>query len=466
MRVVFVHGWSVTNTDTYGGLPAWLAAQSDGFTIENVYLGKYVSFVDSVTLDDIARAFDQALKDALGKKLDDGFACITHSTGGPVARLWMKLYYGEALAYCPLKHLVMLAPANHGSALAQLGKGTLSRMKSLLEGVEPGERVLDWLELGSDESWRLNEEWLDYDCVAAGIYPFVLTGQSIDRRFYDHLNSYTGEAGSDGVVRVCSANMNYTLLRLHQDGSGPPVVDLRKRRPRTALGVLPGRSHSGDRMGILRSVPARNAGGHPTAKYVLKCLRVASKGDYLKCCDELDDLTKQTQRDERVEVEKKLFGTKKYYVDRYSMLVFRFVDDRGAALTDYDLYLTGGPSYSPDDLPPGFYVDRQRNSRNPGKLTYYVNYDVLRKGLNKDKMEGRIGLRVDAKPFESPETLAFYRRLDYRSDEDGVSEILAPNETLMVEFRLQRWVDTRVFRIESTLKPGAIDSTRTGDTAA
>jgi len=463
MRVIFVHGWSVEHTDTYGELPSWLKGQSDGFKIENVYLGKYISFVDTVTLDDIARAFDQALNDALGKKRDEGFACITHSTGGPVVRLWMKLYYGDALANCPLKHLIMLAPANHGSALAQLGKGTASRLKSLLGGVEPGLRVLDWLELGSDESWSLNENWIDYDCVASGIYPFVLTGQSIDRKFYDHLNSYTDEAGSDGVVRACAANMNYRLLRLHQAGKGP-VEDLSKRSPRTAFGILPGRSHSGDDMGIIRSVTEAGASRHPTPKWVLKCLRVASKEDYLELCDELDDLTKQTQRDERVETEKKLFGTKKYYISRYSMLVFRFVDDRGALLTDYDLYLTGGPNYSPDDLPPGFFVDRQRNRRSPGKLTYYVDYDVLRKGLNKEKMEGRIGLRVDAKPLESDESLAFYRSMEYQSDEDGVSEILCPNETLMVEFKLQRWVDSRVFRIEPSLRPSPIDSTRTGNT--
>ena len=48
-----------------------------------------------------------------------------------------------------MSHLIMLAPANYGSALAQLGKQRLSRIKSWFEGVEPGQGVLDWLELGS-----------------------------------------------------------------------------------------------------------------------------------------------------------------------------------------------------------------------------------------------------------------------------------------------------------------------------
>eukprot|EP01031_Cornospumella_fuschlensis_P043536 gene43536-53229_t len=43
----------------------------------------------------------------------------------------------------------MLAPANFGSALAQLGKGRVGRLKAWFSGVEPGQGVLDWLELGS-----------------------------------------------------------------------------------------------------------------------------------------------------------------------------------------------------------------------------------------------------------------------------------------------------------------------------
>lgn len=152
MTIVFVHGWSVRNTNTYGQLPARLKksfrAAGREVNVENVYLGQYVSFDDAVTLDDIARAFDFALREKLFDPAANAwkeFACITHSTGGPVVRLWMELYYGrERLAACPMKHLVMLAPANHGSALAQLGKGRLSRIKYFFQGVEPGQRVLDW----------------------------------------------------------------------------------------------------------------------------------------------------------------------------------------------------------------------------------------------------------------------------------------------------------------------------------
>ena len=465
MQIVLVHGWSVTNTDTYGELPQWLAQQAERAQVSHVYLGRYVSFVDTLTLDDVARALQQALQDALGADMSQGFACITHSTGGPVVRLWMHLYHRGNLAQCPLKHLVMLAPANHGSALAQLGKGVLGRLKSLTEGVEPGVGILDWLELGSAQSWALNSEWLHYDCVAAGIYPFVLTGQTIDRSLYDHLNSYTGEPGSDGVVRAAAANMNYSLLRLHQDvrpGGDTLELDAMTRAPRTAFGILPGLAHSGEDIGIIRSVRLASAASHPTALWVRRCLAVRSKADYDKLCGDLDAVTEQTQQDERLEVEQKLFGKKKYITSRYTMLVLRFIDDRGNILNDYDLYITGGPEYRRDDLPPGFFVDRQRNRRDAGKLSYFLDYDVLRRGLSRKTMQGRIGFEVVARPRQESGALAYYRPLHFRSDRGALSRILKPNQTLMVEISLARRVDTAAFRITGDLKPGPFGSQPSG----
>lgn len=461
MIVIFVHGWSVTNTDTYGDLPRWLAAQGGSGDLEievgNVYLGRYISFDDTVTMDDIARALDQAVRDELKSKLKDGqrFACITHSTGGPVVRKWMDLYYKDTLDKCPLSHLIMLAPANHGSALAQLGKSRLSRINAFFGGVEPGKRVLDWLELGSDDSWELNKSWLDCDCLTNGIFSFVLTGQTIDRQMYDALNSYTGEPGSDGVVRVAAASMNYTFLRLRQD-QDKLVVEKSRRSSSTAVGVLPGRSHSGKDLGIIRSVSMDNAADHPTAQWVARCLKVRSKTAYNALATELTALTDDTQDAERKEKVRKLVGTRTFVTDRYSMVVFRIVDDRGNPVSDYDLHLTAGPKYDEDQLPDGFFQDRQRNQRNPGTLTYFLNYDVMEAGLKKPKMEGKLGFRITARPEEGNDALVFYRALDFRSSLATIDKILQPNETVMIEVVLQRRVDRAVARMTNDLTPGPI----------
>jgi len=371
LLIVFIHGWSVSNTDTYGALPAVIAQLGEPklkLDVANLYLGKYVSFSDEVDLDDLARGMQKAIAAEIMPRLAAGerFACITHSTGGPVVRLWVDLFFKQHLADCPMSHLVMLAPANHGSALAQLGKGRISQMKFFAEGVQPGVGVLNWLELGSDQSWDLNTSWLDYRCASSGMYLFVLTGQTIDRHFYDNLNNYTGEAGSDGVVRAAAANMNYGLIRLVQkDGQ---FTLLKQQQPeKFAFGILPGLSHSGAEMGIMRSVHASSDPTHPTVHYLLQCLAVNNAVAYKKMSKVLTDLSEQTQITERSRKTDALFLFEREFItSRYCMLIFRVSDDRNNSLKDYDILLTAGPNYNENHLPEGFFVDRQRNTQNPG----------------------------------------------------------------------------------------------------
>jgi hypothetical protein len=455
MRLVFVHGWSVTNTDTYGGLPEALvknAPKALNLAVDHLYLGKYVSFADEVIVDDIARGMQAAVEAEVVPKLAAGerFACITHSTGGPVARAWIDLFYRDRLDKCPVSHLVMLAPANHGSALAQLGKGRLARMKFFLSDVQPGVGVLNWLELGSEQSWALNSRWIDYDTVAAGLYTFVLTGQAIDRAFYDNLNSYTGEAGSDGVVRVAAANMNYGLMRLEQQGKGFKLSKQGQSRT-TALGVLPELSHSGEDMGIMGSVTATDDGSHPTVVEVLRCLNVGSATAYRACVKALDDLTAKTQEDERKSPSKGPFLFKRTFkTSRYFMLVFRVSDDRGNSLSDYDILFTAGPTYDPNHLPPDFFVDRQRNSKSPGKLTYFLDYDVMAPWFDKPQVQDKFGFQISARPTEG---YAFYTVGEHQGTFSALKKYFVPNQTVMVEVVLQRHVMEGVFRLTQVLAP-------------
>jgi hypothetical protein len=344
----------------------------------------------------------------------------------------------------------MLAPANHGSALAQLGKGRLAKMKFFASGVEPGTGVLDWLELGSDQGWELNREWLTCDCVAGGVYPFVLTGQKIDRAFYDNLNSYTGEQGSDGVVRVAAANLNYGLIRLVQtDGSIKFSKDARSAK--TAFGVLPGRSHSGSDIGILRSVAANDDGSHPTVKWVLRCLEVGSATAYKRAVKDLGDLTVKTQQDEAEDTDTTFFVFKRTFeIHRYCMLVIRLVDDRGNSLKDYDVLFTAGPDYNPDHLPPGFFVDRQRNQLNSGKLTYFIDYDVMSDWFSKPELADKFGIQIKARPAEG---FAYYTVAEHRGKFSSLRRYFEPNQTLMVEVELQRHVTEGVFRLTQNLTP-------------
>lgn len=178
--------------------------------------------------------------------------------------------------------------------------------------------------------------------------------------------------------------MNYSLLKLHQEGTnGESLVVAKMRRTQPmAFGVLPGCSHSGNKMGIIRSITLANAATHPTALWVLRCLQVKNRESYTRLAKELDKLTQETQKNEHVERVNTLIYNREYITNRYSMIIFRLIDDRGNHLDDYDLYLTAGPQYSEDALPTGFFVDRQRNQLDRGKLTYFLDYDVMEAGIN------------------------------------------------------------------------------------
>ncbi len=453
MRLIFVHGWSVTNTSTYGDLPKSLASSAAQrgiqLDITHIHLGKYISFHDEVSLDDIARALNHALTELPGNGPRIApFSCITHSTGGPVVRHWVEQYYGASkLAELPLKHLVMLAPANHGSSLAALGKKRVGRIKSWFAGVEPGQRVLDWLSLGSQGQWSLNEAYLRYAPAKNKFYPFVLTGQGIDTKFYDFLNGYLVEDGSDGVVRVAGANLNYRYLSLLQ--TDEPVAPRSKitqltytarqpvRRPqKMPLGVFHNFSHSGTKMGIL-AIKAGKPGHEQIVSEVLSCLAVNTARQYETRTAQLEALTAAEQQ-------RKPAG-KNDPISRASMLIFRVHDEQGNILEDddYDILLLAGPRYKEDQLPKGFFIDRQFNHTSDS-LVYYLNADKM-----VELPEGLWGIRVLARPERG---FSYFLNAEFRSAGMAVNKVFSPNETTYIDITLKRQVDQNVFRFSGARK--------------
>jgi hypothetical protein len=448
MQLLFVHGWSVTGTDTYGKMPEVLSEAAVNYDldleIKHIYLGKYISFHDGVTMDDIARAMDQALRDLPGnnEKAIKPFSCITHSTGGPVVRYWADKFYGQSqLKDLPLKHLVMLAPANHGSALAKLGKEKLGRLKAWFSGVEPGQNILDWLSLGSDGQWTLNESFMEYEFGKRSFFPFVLTGQGIDEKFYDFINSYLIENGSDGVIRVAGANNNYRYVSLEQTvdqiiRKNPLTYKLvhneKFRKPEnTPIGIYNMYSHCGKKMGIMQSVN-ENEMDAPIVQDILKCFKVNTNEDYQTRAKELEQLTQDNQKDS----------------DRFCMLVFNIRDDQGTkiGMDDYDLFLLAGNQYQPQKLPKGFLKDRQMNDKT-GRLVYYLDANKM----NEIK-DGKLGIRVVARPTKG---FSYYVAAEFRSDGISAEDILVPNQTTYVDIKLHRFVDENVFRFGSASKKSA-----------
>ena len=460
--LVFVHGWSVTNTSTYGALPARLqqqaAAQGMGVRIADLWLSKYVSFDDAVTMADLVRGFDHALRDL---HLDGpSFACVTHSTGGPLVREWLRAQRERPGAYSTIRltHLVMLAPANFGSALAQLGKGLLGRMRSAFDGVEPGQRILDWLELGSPESLSLNVDHIHgADPAELGQFLFALTGDRPDRAMYDHVNSYTGEDGSDGVVRIAAANLNaaHAVLTCKSNGANADVLGLNLvRAPRTAFKLIPGASHSGATQGIMAAAPAA------TIDAVLRCLRVADRASYTALCDAFD--AENAQRDaDKVELEPVgPFPPRVHIHDPRSLLIVRLADEAGEPLPDTRFLLAAGTPANPDWMPRGFMLDRQANSRAPAVVSFFLDYSLLAGDSRvADPRNSRQTLRPvtdGRRPYTALIQPTIVTGLVHHlpaSTVDDLFAALGPHRTTVLDVVLPRKVHEGVFRLTQDFGP-------------
>ncbi len=480
INVVFVHGYSVTNLNTYGELPLRLKTEGAGqdyeINLSEIHLGQYISFRDEVFLDDISRAFNHAVNEQLAHILDleERFVCITHSTGGPVIRnWWSKYYYKKSDRICPMSHLVMLAPANFGSALAQLGKGRLSRIKTWLEDVEPGQGVLNWLELGSSPSWNLNYEWIsanEDDIGSESIFPFVLIGQSIDRKIYDNLNSYTGELGSDGVVRSSAANLNAQYIRLVQGSSKTDlhklIIEEYQKSPNTVFRIVSGKSHSGDDMGIMASVKKRLSDGKNTeiVKAIFACIKVKSKEEYDQLFNRFAEETAEVQKNEFTEIHRNIFTERTFIHNRYSQVIFRVRDSEGNPLSDYDLLFTG-PENNPDHLPEGFLSDRQQNRINRETVTYFFNYDnmvghdIFGKPTNPgSEMPNQMGIIVRPRPTDG---FVRFKECRLEATQENLEKALQPNATTLLDIVLQRNVDKYIFRLNK-LEKDLMPSKRAG----
>jgi hypothetical protein len=458
--LVFVHGWSVTSTSTYGDLPAALRdrATQAGATLRvlDIHLSEYVTFDDKIGMDDIVRAFDHALR---GLSLPDGrFDCVTHSTGGPVVIAWLRAQREHPTLYAQVRltRAIMLAPAHFGSALAKLGKSAVGRLKAWFDGVEPGQRVLNWLELGSPESLAQNLDVIHgKDTAQTGTYLFSLIGDRPDRSLYDVVNSYTGEDGSDGVVRLAAANLNATHCVLAQPGASATLSMTLTRAPRTAFKMLAGLAHSGGKQGIMGAEPPPPL----TLDAIMRCLAVDSAASYTALCSAF--ASENAQRDaNRVELEPALFGPRVHIHDPRSLLIFRLIDDRGEPLLNTQFQLTAGPEASADHLPQGFMLDRQANSRSPATVAMSLNRAVLAgekaiadpRDLHKTLRDALMPHRPYGIHIEPADVAGLVRHLlAATARSDDFLDALGPHETTIVDVILSRRVAEGVFRLTQNL---------------
>jgi len=332
-RTLIIHGYSDCS-DSFVQIKNFLAKAGVG-TVDSIYYADYQSREDSLTFDDVIRGLNDKLVDAgfieaNGKKRCD-LNVVVHSTGGLVIRHWLWRYYmrdGLRVDDCPVKRLVMLAPANFGSPLAHRGKSFLGE---LVKGrwkvgdlFEVGRLILDGLELGSPFQWDLaHHDLLGEEVLfrADRIHVTILVGADD----YTGIAAWVNKPGTDGTVVIAGTSLDSAKMILSPGDSRTPVDwHSTKTVDQFAFGVLPGLNH-----GTIVDTFKEDADGGLVGPLLLRGLRTGSPDDFARLIKDLDDTTESTYKTKGAD------GREKYKM--YQQFIVRCVDDQGNRADDFTL---------------------------------------------------------------------------------------------------------------------------------
>ena len=326
---LIIHGWSDCS-NSFVHMKKRLQERGVG-TVDTILYGDYESRADNITFNDVVDGLnDQMIQKGLIER--DGTAIsdinvVVHSTGGLVIRHWVWRYYANRIEDCPVKRMVMLAPANFGSPLAHRGKSFLGRLVKgrwkIGDFLEVGRQLLDGLELGSPYQWELAHR--DIFCEGGCYYRrdkiqlTVLTGLED----YSGIRGWVNKPGTDGTVVIAGTTLNTVKLKV--DFSNPATPHEWKETKTNSdfgFGVLPKIDH-GTIVGEFEKDSGR------VIDLTVEALTIDSSDAFARYKNKLEGITNAAYS---------AYSSKdlrKY--GRFQQFVIHATDDHGAPVTDFTL---------------------------------------------------------------------------------------------------------------------------------
>lgn len=283
--IVMIHGWSAVSEELEP-LATLLRARLKRRTLI-IRLGDYLSMEDEVRFDDLVSAMDRAWDAESLPRTKGSVDAVVHSTGGLIIRDWLDRTFDPEDS--PIGNLVMLAPANFGSPLAHKGRSFIARAfkgfvakKPKGRPFETGTQVLRGLELASPYTWnlaardRFGEGGRRYE--PGNVLCTVLVGNT----GYRGISSIANEEGSDGTVRVSTANLNCLRVTAkfpaHPEDPdvGHDVVwdNVEESSGSTAFGVLDRHDHSSIKLSHVQKRSPRTARDRSALEDIVEGLTV------------------------------------------------------------------------------------------------------------------------------------------------------------------------------------------------
>jgi hypothetical protein len=389
---------------------------------------------DAVTFDDLARAMSRAWAREKLPTNPGSVDAVVHSTGGLVIRAWVAKNFKPDTV--PIKNIAMLAPANFGSPLAHKGYSFIGRVVKGWKSekrFETGEKLLKGLELASPYTWDLamRDRFGRDDFYGKGrILCTVLVGNS----GFNGISAAANEEGSDGTVRVSTANLNCAYLDADfATDPRAPRTKLTLSEGNVAFGVMGGENH--------RTIRGKFQNAD-TLKFLLKGLTVRDD-EFQAWCNELGKHTASTMKD----------GAGKLYTHGFQNTVVLVRDDAGSDVRDYfiEFYVEGRKSGWFEEM---FHEEVIRTVHPHTDASAYrsILIDCTRLHEEVQKKNGRMKVSLTA----FPEFLK-NRNVGYRTFADAdIGGIPIPfeklknwfqeNRTLLVRITLRREQADSIFR--------------------
>ena len=457
--IVILHGWSDVSA-SFKSLARLLRARLGGPEITIIHLAEYISMEDEVRFDDIVSAMEVAWN-RNGLPTGAGSVdAIVHSTGGLVIRDWLQRNYGPNDA--PVKHLVMLAPANFGSPLAHKGRSLAGRIwKGFIvkkpEGgtFQTGTRILKGLELASPYTWNLAER--DRFGEGARMYGpgnvlcTVLVGQDAG----GVANAIANEDGWDGTVRVSTANMDCARMTVAIPAHTTDAHTVVVREPevssgKTAFGILDRHDHGTiklahtERYSIARVERSRRDGS--LFSDIVTALTVGDEGF---------EVWRESLAARNRALLEKANSTRNPEKHGYQNTVIRVQDQYGVGVEEFVLEF-----FEKDD-------DRTRRARkahraalrsvhaysdDPSYRSFYIDCTSLFRTI--DKAGEFLGISITAYPEMGPGSPVGFTpygaggRGGLRIMRGALDRFFEPNRTVLLTIELTRQQSKSVFRLK------------------
>ena len=436
--VVILHGWS-DDSKSFVKLQSFLADSLPEPPVM-IRLADWISLLNDVTYADIATAMERAWKGSGLPSTPRSTSVIVHSTGALITRDWMTRHYTPETV--PIKRLVMLAPANFGSHLAHKGRSFIGRaLKGWGQpGFQTGDQILKGLELASPYTFHLAERDL-FDTTARWygknrILATVLVGN----KGYSGITALANEDGSDGTVRISTANLNSARLELVLDKAQKATSRLlTQSNGAIAFGIMDGENHS------TIAFKDRGPANPRTGPTLLRALAVED-ADYADTGSRFPWQTEIDAADPAVAVKS----------DRFQNTVTWLNDDLGHDVKDYfvEFYRKEKEDNNFEQrLYEKLLSHVHPYQDNPAYRALYLNIDNYEKLERRFKIE-QLYMSLMASPVYNPPLQPVgYMALGEHDvgglvlDEAARAQFFQPHRTLLVQVTISRAVGDEVFQI-------------------